>query len=395
MKKAVRRAGFILSGFAAASILIFLAAHYIFYPSEINPTRIRGFYLEQENSLDLVALGSSNVAQGISPVEGYLKTGLTSYAYATDAATVGDWIPMTEEILKNQNPQLLLVEVNGALYYESDPLYDSVWTRVLTDGMESGEAREQLISAITENPKEQLFYRYPFLYYHGKFEAPPYRITERIQHRVQTENRGYLLMKGYAPVMRTFLPGTLVDLTNQEPIELASNYESCLREYLDYCKEKNIQVLFFRMPTCVAEGDDTNLEMYRKSLSAGEIIREYGYPYLDLQQLSDEIGLNMETDFADPSHLNSLGNHKTTDYLYEYVKQQYGVTPSAGEKGVTAEWDDCTEFYEAAIPCIEEATKSCQVNRADLKDEKKEKGSTFREIPSTIRRIKNGEGIKS
>ncbi len=397
MKKAVRRAGFLLSGIAAACAVTYLAAHYIFYPAGPNATRIRGFYLEQENSLDIACMGSSNVAQGLSPVEGYLDTGLTSYAYATDAATAGDWIPMAEEILRKQDPKLLLVEVNGALYYESDPIYDTVWTRVLTDGMEEGEAREELISDITKNPIEQLSLRYPFLFYHGNLEDAPYTALERIEHRVTTENRGYLLIKGFTPTMRTFAHGNLADTANAEALDLAPNYEAVLREFLDYCKEKDLPVLFFRMPTCISEADSTNFEFYQRSLAAAEIIEEYGFPYLDLQQMSEETGLDMETDFSDPSHLNIFGNEKITKFLYQYVKDQYGIAPSHGE--VSEEWDACSAFYEKALPCIEEATVGCRVSAEDLKGESQEDskdcGSVFRETPSTVKCVENGEGLQS
>ena len=47
--------------------------------------RIQGFYMEQEDSLDMVLIGSSENYAGYSPVLAYEEYGFTSYPYVLSA----------------------------------------------------------------------------------------------------------------------------------------------------------------------------------------------------------------------------------------------------------------------------------------------------------------------
>ena len=53
---------------------------------------------------------------------------------------------------------------------------------------------------------------------------------------------------------------------------------------------------------------------------------EHGYPYFDMFELAEEVGLNGETDFSDAGHLNDSGAIKVADYLGKYIVEHYDVT---------------------------------------------------------------------
>ena len=81
-----------------------------------NHLRLKGFYLEKPNTLDVVVMGSSEVYYGYFANEAYRNTGVTSYPYAFAHNPVTFWKYELKEILRKQKPKVLVVEVNGAGY---------------------------------------------------------------------------------------------------------------------------------------------------------------------------------------------------------------------------------------------------------------------------------------
>ena len=61
----------------------------------------------------------------------------------------------------------------------------------------------------------------------------------------------------------------------------------------------------------------------------------------------DEIGLNGETDFMDPNHLNSNGAKKVADFLGKYIVDHYDITDMRTIKGNL--WEQNLHWYLSKI----------------------------------------------
>ena len=59
--------------------------------------------------------------------------------------------------------------------------------------------------------------------------------------------------------------------------------------------------------------------------AAWSLFYKKGYEYIDLTPLSDEIGLNWDTDFYNVSHTNIAGAEKITSYLSKYIMENYDI----------------------------------------------------------------------
>ena len=75
-----------------------------------------GLYQEPENSLDVVILGASEAYIDYSAAYAYDLYGFTSYPYAWDAATGELYEAQVRELLRRQDPEWIVVEINGILY---------------------------------------------------------------------------------------------------------------------------------------------------------------------------------------------------------------------------------------------------------------------------------------
>ena len=79
---------------------------------EYNPsTKIKGFYAEEENSLDVVFVGSSQVYADIAPAVLFHDFGIASYDFCANEQPL--WISYyyIKEILKHQKPKVIVLDV--------------------------------------------------------------------------------------------------------------------------------------------------------------------------------------------------------------------------------------------------------------------------------------------
>ena len=79
---------------------------------EYNPSaKIKGFYAEEENSLDVIFFGSSQLYADIAPAVLFKEYGIVSYDFCANEQPL--WITYfyIKEALKHQNPDVVVVDV--------------------------------------------------------------------------------------------------------------------------------------------------------------------------------------------------------------------------------------------------------------------------------------------
>ena len=100
---------------------------YVLVHYDGNRMRLDGYYLEEKNSLDVVFIGASDIYASFAPGLAYEKFGFTSYSYATASSTAGAAKTMLKEVMRTQNPQKIVIEVNAFLYgFDNDSKISSV-----------------------------------------------------------------------------------------------------------------------------------------------------------------------------------------------------------------------------------------------------------------------------
>ena len=85
-----------------------------------NTMRMEAFYLEEKESIDAVLIGASDVYAGYSAPYAYEKYGYTSYPYATQSSPASIVLPQLKEVIKYQNPKMIIVEINAFLYKDNE-----------------------------------------------------------------------------------------------------------------------------------------------------------------------------------------------------------------------------------------------------------------------------------
>lgn len=329
----------------AVMISVTFLQQFILRRMDHNSTRLDGYYLEDKNSLDVVVIGASDVYTSFSSCRAYDKFGFTSYPYATEAITANGLKTALKEVLRTQNPKLILIEINPYLYGDAYSETREANLRRLIDNMPLNTNKLEAVFGYVPN-KNREEYLVPFLKYHSVWSDYP-KPGRRAVSTMETTLRGYSYLKGFRTTTQynnqPFKALNRSVLTEEKAYPLNAKLEASLRDLLDYCKEEKLDnVVFMRVPHMVYK--DT-YNRVRRANTVGQIVNSYGYDFLNLEREWNKIGLNFHDDYYNVEHMNIYGAEKFTDYLCNIIQNDYNVGPSELTAEQKEVWDTCAESF--------------------------------------------------
>lgn len=302
-------------------VLIFsgVALSYLFRPVTNSRKNICGFYAEKENSLNVVYIGGSDCYTYWEPLEAWKSYGFTSYNFALDALQPQVIKYILEEIKKTQSPNLYIIDLRPFEYgdlisaVENIPNMERVAPfRNLSDNLKYSINRVNLIENCAPDSEEKWTYYFDFAKYHNNlFTFFSKEAWEHIRNEKKLVSKGFHYFDDANPI------GFNDTRDIREKTKLTESINNEFIRLLDYCKESEIQVLF------VVPAYQNSAEDQRKYNYMEEIIRAYGFNYLNTNAYFNEIGLNVLTDFYDGDHVNLLGADKYTKFLGGYINENY------------------------------------------------------------------------
>lgn len=369
MKKHIRRTMIIISMLLIICVALGLCQNYLFVLDDHNVWRIKGFYLEDKDSLDVVCMGSSDVFTGYIPGKAYENYGYTSFDFASNSASVVLWKSQLKEILKHQNPQLIVIEINGALYESSDKLFEDSFIRLYTDNIPFSINKVETVNEcdLQEMP---ISYYLSFIKYRSDFLSID-AIKKSIKESLYYKKQGFAALRGFMTHTHISDEINVIEGDFKERLPLNKEAEEYLIGFLEYCKEKNLNnIVFTRFPHRITNQD----EVYRvyRSNRASDIISSYGYDFINLETSYNEIGLDVNRDFYNDDHLNIFGAQKLTKFLSEIIIKQYGVVPVEQTEKQRNEWQYSVEYTnkficEAERKTINEPNDTVFYEKASMK----------------------------
>lgn len=331
---------------------------YVLCHADHNRQRVKGFYDESKESLDVVFLGASEVYSDFAPGCAYRHSGITSYLFATQANSILNYKAQLKNILSRQSPQLIVIELNGALYGDEAEAEKEENLRNYADNVPLDSTKLEWIS---ENVKESYEeYLFPIIKYHSVWKDIPSNMD--CQMTIAGDKmRGYNYLKGILNETKVFrsaqrsMNNMLPKLADKKK-PITSLEEKNLRELLQYCKDENLtNVVFARFPHIVVT---RTYERFERSNTVGDIVNEYGYDYLNLERDIAQTGLKDDAHFYNLDHLNVYGQKLFTEYLTDYLIKQYGVKPGTLSGSLKDEWDECADYYSAYFNYSDSLIKS-------------------------------------
>jgi hypothetical protein len=298
---------------------------------------IHSFYELEEDTIDVLFLGSSHGYSAIQPNILWEDQGVTSYVMCSQRQTVATSYYLLKEALNYQQPKVVVLESYYFWYKDKYVKEESdVQLRQAADGMRLGRVKYEMLEDFIGDKywRDKLTYYIPFIKYHSRWDE----------------------LRSYDFNSNTYLKGGILDFTVQTVQDLgvpdeAGELPQVTLEYLDriieLCQEKGIELVLYEAPYS-AESDETGYRNRHKVTNALEqYLAERDIPFLYYQK-TNAAGIDYEQDFRDYSHLNTKGAAKITHHLGQYLVQEYQLTDHRGDEAYRS-WDDDLEQFLAAV----------------------------------------------
>ncbi len=342
MKKLKRIIGVLV--FLAIGLTGTILASYVLRPAQDDFFRgkFTGFYAEEDNTLDVVGLGSSSLYRYFCSPLLYEYSGLTSYALSTAGQPILAIENLIDEIKKSQSPQLLVIESRKFLL----PIWRTMRegrVRLVTDNMYYSANRISTINKLVADWKERLPYYFDIMVYHENWE----NVT--LDSFFYMFNSKPHALKGWANdnMWRPLEKPDPASVTEELPLDPES--EEALLGIMEKCKEENLEVLFVMSPFQIKPAVQAKANRLKR------IVEEHGFQFLDGNLCADEMGIDYSTDFYNKKHTNSIGAGKFTKYLADYILEHYDLKIEHSPE-VKASWDQAVAenqvIYDAACQTV-------------------------------------------
>ena len=352
--KVIRRTLLLAPLLLALILAVFLIQYLFCNAASFDERRIGYYHNETEDSIDVLFIGASEVYAGWAPGLAYEEYGFTSYPYAISAAPVTLWKYMLQDALRTQSPELVVVDPYGATLREDDSnlgIYNPAPRYQFLNALPLSKAKVEMVDEICDgmSTMDKLSYLLPFVKHHDNISDFWHNMKAGKEIR-----RGKTSpVKGMRTMTNVYAGGeVLSDIRRGDEAPISEANEKYLCDFLDFCKEEDIDVMFVHFPAIVREGT-WEYETTLKCNYVGRLLKEKGYEYIDLQERSFEMGLDSRGDFYSPGHVNARGQKKVTRYLgHELNERLKKEDRKKLAKTDEASWKEASstyaEFYDYA-----------------------------------------------
>lgn len=314
-----------------------LVPRYVYQNSEIASTStMEGFYKLKRDSVDVLILGSSHLADGLIPQEIYDSSGITSYNLSFEQESPMLSYYLLKESLRYQTPQAVIVDIWLAYRYSdhSINMWGELWRKPM-DSMRISGVKKEFIDDLYEKGDidEKTSYYLPLIRYHSRWKD------------LSSEDFEQLLWKDHYELMG-FYPIYYENVSGFEPLELTGSTEidpldPLMREYCvrigNLCRDKGIKLIFMTTPG--REIDEARHNAF------SELAEETGAYLCDMAEKSvyESVGITEpEETFFKPDgdeHMNFGAAIKTSKMTGELLAR-------LGVKGHEDEhWEQTHEYY--------------------------------------------------
>ena len=311
MKKASK---ILLKALYSIAVVVFVYVYLclIFMPKDLNDRGSNQYYRtmsiskEDKNTLDIIMYGNSDLSSAIIPLQIYKDTGITSYMNWNDQETTKSIVKHLKRDLKNQSPQMVILETD-CFYYENS------------------------LNTVSYNFTQSLFA--PFVY-HTRWKELELKDFYPSFNFKQNELKGHYFKKDIYECN----PNNYMKPTD----EIEKIQESVIKDVnkiKEICDKNGITLLFVESPS----PSSWNMKRYN---GVKKLADKLNIPFIDFNIEIENYEVDFSKDFRDNgNHLNFGGATKVTTYLSNYLTNKYKFKDKRGIKNYQS-WDSLIERYD-------------------------------------------------
>lgn len=277
----------------------------------------------ENRNTDVLFVGSSMSAQ-IELGDLWKEKGIVAYNIAAGNASNCDSYYRLIEADRDHSCKLIVVEMRGAaLNWAMDTEMQHLQNITAVD-MSLNKLR--YINASLE-PQERLYYLLDFPLFHGRYGEVTKWDFIHTSSFGEEDKGNWILNYGSNNKLKL---DSAIDVIGYKALDQKQEYY--LRKIIEYCVDNDRDLLLLKMPN----GNRLNDQPFYNTVSL--IAEEYGVPFLDMNLYDEKIGLTSADFWTDNWHLNVEGARKCTNFLGDYLMENYMLLDHRGDEDY-ASWD--------------------------------------------------------
>ena len=293
------------------------------------------FYELDDNTVDVLILGSSHAFQDFNTGTLWDEYGLSSFIFAGSVQPMWNTYYYLKEALKTQTPDLIVLE--GYCTVLSSEFIDD--SRIIKNNYGLKWSPDKVESLKVSAPQER--WREFFLEY-SQYHTR-YKELSRADFVKNQGNPLYEDWKGFGCNM-IVTPHEVLDVSGvEERSPLFEKTEKYYRDTIELAKDNNIPIIVIVSPYA-----GINEDQQKMFNTASDIAAEYEVPFVNCNLINDEIGMDWTVDAADTGHLSYRGNQRFSKYIGKYLVDNYDLPDRRGEAKYTS-WEKNAQFIRQMI----------------------------------------------
>ena len=288
-------------------------------------------YYKEKVPHDILIFGDCDAYENFSPIKMYEDYGISSYIRGSGEQYMWQSYYLLRDSLRIETPKIVVLSIHNM--QNEYPKRQDNYNRMTLDGMRWSKDKVDAINVSMTEEETFASYVFPILRYHDRWNQLTMTDIRHLFSKDKISHNGYYMRCDVDP--QTFLP---------KPIpRISYKFDDYSMYYLDQirllCEEKGITLLLVRAPIEYRwhKQWDTTVEEYAA---------KYGLTYINFNNYSKEMGIDMSTDTYDGGqHLNIYGAEKLSVFFGKYLMDNYGLTDYRTVPEVAKEYEKDVAFY--------------------------------------------------
>ena len=327
--------------FAAIFLILFTLAG-----SVLEKDWTKGEYLPEryiayaeEESVDVLYMGASNIYADIAPVVIWHEAGLTGFNLGVSSSCMMLAYYQLEYALKEHKPSLVVLDVTG-LSNGIDPSGEdeAAFQKIVSTMPDRSVKMELLCDMNTRYEDVNLtYFLFPLLRYHERWEE----LTEPDFNRKEAADTYKAFGKG------SYIRSDLTDIKASdfewitERNTIPDENTEFLEKIYGLCKDSGTELLLTFCP---------NMKGHYIDYQAGKrFAGNNGIGFIGFETVDDilAIGITPENSYYNVKHLNIRGQKVYSQYIADYISRHYSIAGHTGDDELSKKWDAAYEEYMA------------------------------------------------
>lgn len=292
-----------------------------------------------ENSVDVIFVGNSNLYCSINPTKIWLDKKITSCVISTPFLTEAEAYYKTKDILKTQSPKYIVFETD--CMFETDNVFDEngylIWTPDKKEDKFHINTVKEKLDALEQSIYSCIDSRYPLMKFNFRWKKIDLGEIKNTTRKKAFTARGYRPSK----TVKAFKYGDTYMSFNhngKEPLEeISAKYFKML---IELCRENNIELVLMTVPT----GTTWNTYKHR---TVSELAEQNGLHYVDFNTETNLIpDFDWKKDTKDGgNHLNTRGAKKVTKAYEDILTNDFKLPPTKLTDEQTQQWNNDADAF--------------------------------------------------